>query len=810
MDVTCERCSTAYEFDDALVSERGTTVKCTNCGHQFRIRRLEQTGAPERWVVRTVDGREIEFRALRELQAAIATAQITREDVLSRGATRPRRLGSIAELDPFFVSASQQMMTAGTAHGLGPRPRVPTPHGLGSFAPAPQRTEGSVAIPLPTAPRSTSDDEDTIARAPLGGQRDGSASRSADGRRPVLSHASARETATLVRDANASVAPTARTPERDARRSRPPELPPPPAPPPPREPQPSFEGAAAARASSPAVVVSPADGPAVSTQGRVQMGNDRTLPTPVESPLAKMSDSEIRHAQRASAPQILPADVAISERELQGTASWGTPRESRASDARYSELLHGPAPVMTPTAAAVRASMTNEEYIEPRFSSLAPTKRTSAARWIVGFVLSGIVVLGVVTIGRRLIASSNASHGDAQADARVATLLQDGEKAYADGDLEAAQEHFDKASALGEKDPKVAAALARLAVVRADVTWLRTRLLAADDPDLGAAKKSLATEAAKARRAADSAAELAPNEAVVARARIDALRVAGDTDAARKLVPSLGPITAQPETALTLAALDLGEEKVDYPTVLGRLRSALDADANVGRARAMLVYALARSGDAAGAKAELEKLAALSHPHPLTQALRAFITRSGSVDLASLPEVGNEIPSDWHEALKLATAAKTKGDKRRAEDLLGAAVKASQDDPEAVTAYADEKWETGDQGAARELYRRVMGKASPSSPWYKHAKGRLDERHERQALEDEPVNPRRHHEPAHEEPSPTPAPAPEGNGTIDTSDLPGVKAPPKAPDAPAPAPAPAPHPPSNTPPVDTSDLPGNK
>ena len=148
MDVTCERCSTAYEFDDALVSERGTTVKCTNCGHQFRIRRPDAANAvPERWVVRTVDGRELEFRALRELQAAIAAAQITREDVLSRGGTRPRRLGSIAELDPFFASASP-MFTPGqsTQHGVGPRPRVPTPQGLGAFAP---RHEGLGGDPAP-------------------------------------------------------------------------------------------------------------------------------------------------------------------------------------------------------------------------------------------------------------------------------------------------------------------------------------------------------------------------------------------------------------------------------------------------------------------------------------------------------------------------------------------------------------------------------------------------------------------------------------------------------------------------------------
>ena len=105
MDVTCERCGTAYEFDDALVSERGTTVKCTNCGHQFKVRRPQPLGAPERWLVRTIDGRELVFRALRELQAAIAQAVITRDDVLSRGGSRPRRLGSIAELEPFFVSA---------------------------------------------------------------------------------------------------------------------------------------------------------------------------------------------------------------------------------------------------------------------------------------------------------------------------------------------------------------------------------------------------------------------------------------------------------------------------------------------------------------------------------------------------------------------------------------------------------------------------------------------------------------------------------------------------------------------------------
>ncbi len=103
MDVRCSRCGTEYEFDDALVSERGTTVKCTNCGHQFKVRPPESgSGAPERWVVRTATGRELVYTSLRELQRGIAQRQVGPEDLLSRGNQPPRPLGSIAELEPFF------------------------------------------------------------------------------------------------------------------------------------------------------------------------------------------------------------------------------------------------------------------------------------------------------------------------------------------------------------------------------------------------------------------------------------------------------------------------------------------------------------------------------------------------------------------------------------------------------------------------------------------------------------------------------------------------------------------------------------
>src|SRR5579883_2747592 len=103
MDVQCERCKTEYEFDDALVSGRGTTVRCTTCGHQFKVR--PATGAPvseDHWVVTRTDGRTVTFVTLRELQQAILTKKVRRSDVLRRGHAPARPLGSIAELEPFF------------------------------------------------------------------------------------------------------------------------------------------------------------------------------------------------------------------------------------------------------------------------------------------------------------------------------------------------------------------------------------------------------------------------------------------------------------------------------------------------------------------------------------------------------------------------------------------------------------------------------------------------------------------------------------------------------------------------------------
>lgn len=108
MDVTCDKCRTEYEFDDSLISESGTTVKCTNCGHLFRI---YKPGTPEAkkkpaWMLRQPDGSVYTFERMTTLQRWIAEGKVSREDTVSRTGEGWQTLGSMKELAPFFESAA--------------------------------------------------------------------------------------------------------------------------------------------------------------------------------------------------------------------------------------------------------------------------------------------------------------------------------------------------------------------------------------------------------------------------------------------------------------------------------------------------------------------------------------------------------------------------------------------------------------------------------------------------------------------------------------------------------------------------------
>lgn len=641
MDVTCERCGTEYDFDDALVSERGTTVKCTNCGAQFRVFRPAPAAGPERWVVRTVDGRELVFSALRELQAAISTGVVGREDVLSRGAGRPRRLGSIAELEPFFKQAIVSVATS-TAPGLG----LPSPR-------AAQRQEGSVAIPLPRAPddhvprrSGTLPPPPPILNAPP------PADRSEVRPRPAQDPA-------VHTSVTGSMLPTSVAPAGNAVR---------------------LQNLVAADLSEPITVpraevvaqpvakdrtlavpvgpqASPAHAPPPIVTARVARGQAESAP--VRDPAAGASPEPRIEGSSARVPA--PSDEAqararkpdesgvIEKRGAQSAPSVEPTKPSRdVLDERKRVVT---APPITPSPGEVRVSYIPEPEpsLSPRFSMASPTKRGGSVRWIVGVVLLGATALLAATVGRKYLTTAAPVTTTAPAgDERVTKLLEEGEKSLSDGDLEGAKEKLDKASALAETDPRVASHLARLAVVRADLRWIKVRVLPPEGAEATLAKAELADAVDRMKKAVDAAKALLPNDPVVRRYRVDALRIAGERSSARSLVGEMPASGRTLEDELTLAALDLTEDKPVWPTVIERLRSASAADGNLGRARSMLVYALASSGDIAGAKAEHDRLASLPRPHPLTAALLAFMARvemnqpalSGAPAASSAPKAG--------------------------------------------------------------------------------------------------------------------------------------------------------------------------
>ena len=129
MKVTCEKCGTEYNFDDAKVTEEGVKVKCTRCEHVFRVRKRAFTitepasgvgGDPgkeesspgislpgtepsaRRWTIRKYDGSQVEFNEMTTLQRWIVERKVSREDEISHNGVKWKRLGTIPELSAFF------------------------------------------------------------------------------------------------------------------------------------------------------------------------------------------------------------------------------------------------------------------------------------------------------------------------------------------------------------------------------------------------------------------------------------------------------------------------------------------------------------------------------------------------------------------------------------------------------------------------------------------------------------------------------------------------------------------------------------
>ena len=381
-----------------------------------------------------------------------------------------------------------------------------------------------------------------------------------------------------------------------------------------------------------------------------------------------------------------------------------------------------------------------------------PPRRRQFGAWIVTLCLLLSVGLLGLAAEKRYHLIAMATHRTAAApaapsiDPRVESFLAEGERALAAGNLDVAQGDFDKASVLTERDPRALLGVARVAAAKADIAWLKLRLLPPEaTEDVRVTRAELIERIAVARPAADEALAAAPQDPGALLAKLDALRLAGESEAARGYVLAVFGQSSQPETAYALAALDLQQPTSPWATIIDRLRVATRGDSGSGRARAALIYALARSGDAAGAKAELARLDAQTRPYPLLPSLHAWMGLDRSVAAAGAPapveSVASAAPSSPAEAsgstqpqgpagaiaapavesmraippatLELAAQATRRGELDRAERIYQAILARDPNESQALAGLGDVLRSRGDPWGAIEVYQRAI-KINPS------------------------------------------------------------------------------------------------
>ncbi len=159
MDVSCSRCGAEYEFEETLVSDRGTTVKCTSCGHLFKVFRPGQS--PETvdeskpWLIRKTNGTVEPLVSLGDLTRLIAQGVCTAEDEISRTGQVWKRLGDIAELRGFFSASRRQQNQQSDTLVLGAVPpptqetEVELPFGVAVARPQSQSGRANPPAPIP-------------------------------------------------------------------------------------------------------------------------------------------------------------------------------------------------------------------------------------------------------------------------------------------------------------------------------------------------------------------------------------------------------------------------------------------------------------------------------------------------------------------------------------------------------------------------------------------------------------------------------------------------------------------------------------
>jgi len=154
MDVRCSRCQTEYEFDDDKVRGAGVTVKCSTCGHVFKVAPPQDNmpapdlaDAAEKgvWLVRKHDGTVVRFKELTSLQKWIVEQKVLRTDEISKTGRTWKRLGEIAELASFFqvVDAANVAVAQPTMPSVLERTTLPPTPAAVAEPPPPEQFFGA-------------------------------------------------------------------------------------------------------------------------------------------------------------------------------------------------------------------------------------------------------------------------------------------------------------------------------------------------------------------------------------------------------------------------------------------------------------------------------------------------------------------------------------------------------------------------------------------------------------------------------------------------------------------------------------------
>jgi predicted Zn finger-like uncharacterized protein len=213
MDVICERCKAEYEFDEALLGEKGTTVKCSACGHVFRVmppnRELGRSHLKLRYAR---DGSVHALTSLRELQQRIRAGEVSVDDELGRDGFPFRPLREVPELKNFFNSSLDKTTVRPDASRLGDlsvaeqtvvasMPGGSAGATLGGLSDVAPGSPTSMPPPLPASRTAAAREARETAMREARDARD---AREALAARAAAAHFAAREAAEAARQADAA------------------------------------------------------------------------------------------------------------------------------------------------------------------------------------------------------------------------------------------------------------------------------------------------------------------------------------------------------------------------------------------------------------------------------------------------------------------------------------------------------------------------------------------------------------------------------------------------------------------------------